>query len=62
MIFHKLKSHFQVDKNSDLLHKHFASIKISHSEDTRLPILWVGGQRENAYVKDLNSYPPEKVF
>ena len=22
----------------------------------------VGGQRENAYVKDLNSYPPEKVF
>ena len=21
-----------------------------------------GGQRENAYVKDLNSYPPEKVF
>ena len=28
-------------------------------------LMWlggVGGQRENAYVKDLNSYPPEKVF
>ena len=25
MIFHKLKRPFQVDKNSDLLHKHFPS-------------------------------------
>ena len=28
-------------------------------------LMWlggVGGQRENAYVQDLNSYPPEKVF
>ena len=28
-------------------------------------LMWLGGgvgQRENPYVKDLNSYPPEKVF
>ena len=28
-------------------------------------LMWlggVGGQRENAYVKDLNSYPPERDF
>ena len=72
MIFNKLKSHFQVDKNSDLLHKHFASdppprpnhiSKISIFGQTPHPIILACSLRGNVHniFEGMTIVPGSKV-